>query len=352
MTSIDLDKGYHGGKPIEKLFGLMPSGESVFSYELMNENGMKLKIINLGATLTELKIPLKNGKKVDVVLGFDKLDSYLKSFELKSAPYFGATVGRFAGRINNGTFVLNDATTILDKNNNGHSLHGGNKGFSQAIWKVNKINALENPSITLTHFSPNDESKYPGDLTVDLTYTLSEENELIIEYKAHANQDTIINLTHHSYFNLDGHSSNIADQEVVVNADRILETTNENIPTGKFLKIENTEFDYLTPKKAPSKIDNTFVLDQKNEFAASLFNKNNNLKMSVFTNQPGVHVYVGGNCFNMLKGKEEAFYNPLSGICFETQNFPDAPNHEHFPTAVLKKGDDYVHKTIYKFQSL
>jgi aldose 1-epimerase len=352
MTSKDLNKIPHKRNTIEKLFGLMPNGESIFSYELVNKNGMKFKIINLGATLTKLKIPLKNGKKVDVVLGFDKLDSYLKSFELKSAPYFGATVGRFAGRINKGTFVLNNKTTILDKNNNGHSLHGGNNGFSQAIWKVKKITDLENPSITLTHFSPNGEAKYPGDLTVELTYTLSEENELIIEYKATTTQDTIVNLTHHSYFNLDGHSSDIKDQAVIVNALRMLETTKENIPTGRLLEIENTQFDFLTPKKVPSSIDNTFVLNQKDELAASLFNEKNNLKMTVFTNQPTVHIYVGGNCFKMIKGKEKASYHPLSGICFETQNFPDAPNHEHFPSAVLKKGDEYAHKTNYKFQSL
>lgn len=339
-------------KTFEKLFGLMPSGESVFSYQLENKNGMKLKIINLGATITELIIPLKNGKKVDVVLGFDTLDSYFKSFELKSAPYFGATVGRFAGRINNATFDLNGSTTVLDKNNNGHSLHGGYNGFSQAIWKVSDINNEENPSITLTHFSPDGDSKYPGDLMVDLTYTISEENELIIEYKVTTNHETIVNLTHHSYFNLDGHSSNIEDQEIVVNAHRMLETTNENIPTGRLLEIKNIQFDFSTPKKVPSKIDNTFVLNHKEKLAASLFNKNNNLKMTVFTNQPAVHIYVGGNCFNMIEGKDQASYHPLSGICFETQNFPDAPNHNHFPSAVLKKGDEYAHKTIYKFQSL
>jgi aldose 1-epimerase len=339
-------------KTFEKLFGLIPSGESVFSYQLVNKNGMELKIINLGATITELKIPLKNGKKIDVVLGFDDLDSYLKSFELKSAPYFGATVGRFAGRINNATFVLNGSTMVLDKNNNGHSLHGGNNGFSQAMWKVRDINDAENPSITLTLFSPNGDSKYPGDLTVDLTYTLSEENELIIEYKATTTQETIVNLTHHSYFNLDGHSSDLANQEIVVNANQILETTKEHIPTGRLLEIKNTPFDFLSPKKAPSKIDNTFIIDTKDKLAASLFNKNNNLKMTVYTNQPGVHIYVGGNCFNMIKGKEKASYHSLSGICFETQNFPDAPNHEYFPSAVLKKGEEYAHKTIYKFQSL
>jgi len=339
-------------KTFEKLFGLMPSGESVFSYQIENKNGMKLKIINFGATITELIIPLKNGKKIDVVLGFDDLDSYLKSFELKSAPYFGATVGRFAGRINNATFVLNGSTTVLNKNNNGHSLHGGNNGFSQAMWKMSTITNAENPSITLTLFSPNGDSKYPGDLTVDVTYTISEGNELLIEYKATTTQETIVNLTHHSYFNLDSHSSDVSNQEMVINALQMLETTNENIPTGRLLEIKNTPFDFSTPKKVPSKIDNTFVLNHEEKLETSLFNKNNNLKMTVFTNQPGVHVYVGGNCFNMIKGKEEAIYHPLSGVCFETQNFPDAPNHEYFPSAVLKKGEEYVHKTIYKFESL
>ncbi len=339
-------------KTFEKSFGFMPDGESVFSYELENKNGMKLKLINLGATITELLIPLKNGEKIDVVLGFDDLESYLKSFELKSAPYFGATVGRFAGRINNATFVLNGSTTVLDKNNNGHSLHGGNNGFSQAMWKVKEINNAENPSITLTLFSTNGDSKYPGDLTVDLTYTLSEENELIIEYKATTTQETIVNLTHHSYFNLDGHSSDLTNQEIVVNANQILETNKEHIPTGKLLEIKNTPFDFLSPKKAPSIIDNTFVLNHKEEFAASLFNKNNNLKMTVYTNQPGVHIYVGGNCFNKIKGKEATSYHPFSGVCFETQNFPDAPNHNQFPSAVLKEEEEYAHKTIYKFQSL
>lgn len=335
----------------EKLFGLMPDGEAVFSYELVNKNGIQLKVTNYGATITSLKIPLSNGEIIDVVLGFDNLESYINSFNLESAPYFGATVGRFAGRINEGIFCLNDTTFYLNKNNNSHSLHGGNIGFSQKIWKVKNVNYDSNPSITLTYFSPDREENYPGDLNIELTYTLSEENELIIEYKATATEVTIVNLTHHSYFNLDGHQSNVAEQELIINSERMLETTNENIPTGRFLNLENNPFDFRLPKKCPSKIDNTFILDNENEFAASLFNKNNNLTMAVYTNQPGVHIYVGGNCFDTIKGKENADYHSLSGICFEMQNFPDAPNHAHFPSSILKKGELYYHKTIYKFQS-
>jgi aldose 1-epimerase len=181
---------------------------------------------------------------------------------------------------------------------------------------------------------------------------LSEDNELIVEYVAVTSEDTVVNLTHHSYFNLDGHKSNVVDQEMIVNSVKTLHTRNDNVPTGRFLNVANCPFDFSSPRKCPEKIDTTYVLDKKEEFAASLFNKKNKLKMSVYTNQPAVHIYVGGNCFKAIKGKDNADYNAISGICFETQNFPDAPNHEHFPSSVLKKGEIYYHKSIYKFQSL
>jgi len=334
-----------------KLFGLTPSEEIIELFELSNKNGMKLTIINYGATVVSLKMPLKTGVIVDVVLGFDNLEAYLKSFQLKSPPYFGATVGRFAGRINNSVFNLNGKAFLLNKNNNNHSLHGGMENFSQKVWKVENITDGKDPSITLSCLSPAGEENYPGDVVVKLTYTLSEKNELIVEYQANTSEDTIMNLTHHSYFNLDGHKSDILDQELMVNSNKSLETTQENIPTGNFLNNTNSSFDFSSPKKCPSEIDTTFVLDNREEFAASLFNKNNMLKMTVYTDQPGVHIYVGGNCFNEVKGKENADYHPLSGICFEAQNFPDAPNHENFPSSILKKEECYHHKTIYKFQS-
>ena len=336
---------------VRNLFGLMPNGKEIYSYELSNKNGMSLKVITYGATLTELKVPLKNGEIVDVVLGFDTLEDYLKSFQMGGAPYMGATVGRYAGRIHNSAFELNGHKIHLNKNNNDNSLHGGITGFSEKVWTVEEVMEGENSAIKLSYSSPANEENYPGKLDVELTYTLTEANELILQYSAKTTEDTVVNLTHHSYFNLDGHLSHVKDQELVVNTNQILETTAENIPTGRYLKVENTPFDFLAPKKCPSKIDNTFVITQKNEFASSLFSKNNNLKMTVYTDQPGVHIYVGGNCQNAIKGKENAYYHSLSGICFETQNFPDAPNHKHFPSAVLKKGEEYVHNTIYKFQS-
>ena len=336
---------------IKDLFGVMPNGTEIYSYELFNKNGMTLKVITYGATLTELKVPLKNGKIVDVVLGFDTLEGYLQSFQLEGAPYIGTTVGRFAGRIHNSTFELNGHKILLNKNNNGNSLHGGIVGFSQKVWIVDNVIEGDNPAITLSYFSPANEENYPGSLTVEVTYTLTEENELKIQYNAKSTEDTVVNLTNHSYFNLDGHLSDVKDQDLLVNTNQILETTEDNIPTGRYLEIANTPFDFSTPKKCPAKIDNTFIVVKKDEFAASLFNKSNNLKMTVYTDQPGVHIYVGGNCFNAIKGKENADYHSLSGICFETQNFPDAPNHEHFPSAVLKEGEEYVHNTTFKFQT-
>jgi len=335
-----------------KLFGTTPDGKVVNSYELTNSNGAKLEVINYGATVSALKIPLKNGEMVDVVLGFDNLESYTNSFDLPSAPYLGTTVGRYAGRINDAVFTLNGKAIHLEKNNNGNSLHGGIDNFSKKVWEVKKVNEGANPSITLTYLSPANEANYPGDLSVELTYILSEENELIIRYSAKTTEDTMVNLTHHSYFNLDGHSSSVVNQELIVNTRQMLEVADDCIPTGRVLEVNNTDFDFFTPKKCPASIDNTFVLSGKDEFAASLFSEKNNLKMTVYTDQPGVHIYVGGNCFNTIKGKENADYHTLSGICFETQNFPDAPNHGHFPSALLKKGEEYVHNTLYKFKSL
>ena len=334
-----------------KFFGNLPDGGVIDSCEMTNKNGMQLKVITYGATITSLKIPLEKGGFVDVVLGFDTLEAYLKSFDLESAPYLGSTVGRYAGRISNGDFDLNGKTINLNRNNNNNSLHGGNIGFSQKQWKIKNVNEGENPSITLSYFSPDGEENYPGDLSIDLTYTLSDENELIIEYVATTSEDTVINLTHHSYFNLDGHNSTILEQDLLINSNKILETNEHNIPTGQFLNLENNLFDFNQAKKCPQTIDTTFVLNDGEEISASLFSPKNNLEMLVYTNQPAVHIYVGGNCFNAIKGKENADYHPLSGICFETQNFPDAPNHDHFPNAILRKDEIYQHKTIYKFQN-
>ncbi len=333
-------------------FGLLSNGQEVFSYTLNNKKGTQLKVINYGATITSLKIPISKKNYIDVVLGFDTLEKYTNSFYLPNAPYLGALVGRFAGRINNASFRLNEQKIEVTKNHGEHQIHGGFEGFSKALWKVVNFTTDKNPSITLQYISKNGEENFPGELVTQVTYTLTEENELKIAMTAQSSEDTIINLTQHSYFNLNGHTEDVTNQELFVNASKTLETNIHNIPTGKYFEITKTPFDFSSFKECPTKIDNTFVLNKESELAACLFSPKNNLKMSVYTNQPAVHIYVGGNCFDKIKGKENASYHPLSGICFETQNFPDAPNHEHFPSAVLKKGETYHHNTTFKFEKL
>lgn len=333
------------------LFGLMPNKEEIYSFDLINKNGMKVQIINYGATVTSIQIPL-DGKLVDVVLGFDNLEAYLESYNLPSAPYFGTTVGRYAGRIHNATFSLDDKKFQLDGNNNGNTLHGGVMGFGRKAWSVVNATSGENPSITFALLSAHLDENFPGEMTVYLTYNLTEENELKLEYKATSTEDTIINLTHHSYFNLDGHDGNVLEQQMFIKSAKMLETNSDNIPTGNFTDLTNHDFDFRTSKNCPFPIDNSFVVNSKTEIVAQLISLKNNLRMNVYTDQPSVHIYVGGNCFGKLKGKENVDYNAQSGICFETQNFPDAPNHAHFPNAVLKKGEEYTQKTLYKFESL
>ncbi|WP_310277481.1 aldose epimerase family protein [Flavobacterium piscis] len=330
----------------------MPDNEEIHSFQLSNKKGMKVQIINYGATVTSIQIPVSKGNLIDVVLGFDSLEPYLKSYELPSAPYFGTTVGRYAGRINNGFFKLNDKTFQLNTNNGVNALHGGNIGFGKKVWTVTNVTSGDNPSLTLSLLSENLDEKYPGELHVVLTYTLKEDNELQLEYKATSTEDTIINLTHHSYFNLDGHNSTVLNQNMCIESDKILEKNTDNIPTGNFTDLSNHDFDFRTSKKCPASIDDSFVLEPTNNAVAQLFSSKYNLQMSVYTNQPSLHIYVGGNCFDMVKGKEDAVYHPSSGICFETQNFPDAPNHTHFPNSILKKGAEYHQKTVYKFEHL
>jgi len=333
-----------------KSFGLLPDGREVLCYTLQNKRGTKLSVMNYGATITSLKIPVSDKEMTDVVLGFDTLDDYIKSYYLPSPPYFGTAVGRFAGRIGNAEFFLDGKKNFLNKNHGEHNIHGGILGFSRKIWKVMVLTLEENPSISLEYISKDNEENFPGELTVKATYTLTEDNELKVSFSAKSTEDTIVNLTQHSYFNLDGHSEDISNLKLIINSDKMLNTDAEQIPTGSFIPLKNHAFDFSQAQSCPSSIDNTFVLLQ--EEAVCLFSKKNKLKMTVITNQPAVHVYVGGNCFGQITGKEKTNYHNTSGICFETQNFPDAPNHDHFPSSVLKSGEEYNHLTTFKFENI
>jgi aldose 1-epimerase len=316
------------------------------AFTLRNGNGLSLTVIPFGATVTRLQVPVK-GEMLDVVLGLESLADYIASFDLPAAPYLGATIGRYAGRIAGARFSIGDEVFPLQANNGGNSLHGGNPGLSRKTWKVKSVRDTADPAITLACFSADGEDGFPGNLQVELTYALTEENILDIAYRATTDKDTVLNLTHHSYFNLAGHHGDVLSQKMQINAARALETDPENIPTGRIFSVSGTRFDFRTPKNCPAKIDNTFVVDAPD--AATLFNPENGLRMRVETDQPGIHAYVGGNCFGQVAGKNRARYHETSGICFEAQHFPDAPNHAHFPSPVLKAGEIYHQNTRYRF---
>lgn len=325
---------------------------SIQQFVLKSKTGMQLTVLNFGATITSLKIPLQNQESVDVVLGFDSPADYVNSFEHGHSPYFGAVVGRFAGRIKNAQFQLNGKTIQLDKNLGNHHIHGGALGFSKKIWSVSSHTEGDEPSITFILESPHLDENFPGNVKVEVTYTLTLADELDIHYKATSTEDTLLNLTQHSYFNLDGHQANVTEQHLKINADKVLETDNENVPTGKLIPLEHHPFDFSNFESAPYQIDDAFVLDFDNDLAAELKSQKNNLKMKVFTNQPCVQVYVGGRINSKLNSKDDIKYHKASGICFETQAFPDAPNHEHFPSAILKKDEIYHHHTRFQFNIL
>lgn len=330
-----------------KSFGYLPDGTEVLRYSLFNKNGFELSVTNYGATITGLKIPVSASEKTDVILGFKNLEDYINSFDLPSPPYFGTTVGRYAGRIKNAQFSLNGEQIFLNKNHGKNNLHGGFSGFSRKVWNIIETSS---ESVTLEYVSLHNEENFPGELTVRATYALTENNELKVKYTAKSSEDTIVNLTQHSYFNLDGHQNDVTNQKLIIDSDEITETDEELIPTGSFVSLKNHDFDFSSAKPCPTSIDTTFALKNKN--TATLISEKNKLKMTVTTNQPAVHVYVGGNCFHQIKGKENADYHPKSGICFETQNFPDAPNHANFPTSVLRKGEEYNHHTTFQFENL
>jgi aldose 1-epimerase len=334
--------------PQEKIFGTLPNGQIIKSYTLSNKSGLEVTVITYGATITSLKVPSKNGLK-DVVLGFDTIEDYIESHTLPAPPYFGAVVGRYSGRIKNGKFTIDGKQYQLNSNNGTNTLHGGNHGFDRVVWQVDSISET---SLTLSYTSPDGEEHFPGELKVQVTYTLTNENEVIIDYKATTSAATIINLTQHSYFNMDGHEDNVLEQDLKVNATTLLEIDNANIPSGRIIKASTKGFDFSTGGKCPAKIDDSFVLRDTASPAATLYSKHSGIQLTVTSNQPSVHSYVGGNCFGRIKGKGGVEYHEHSGICFESQNYPDAPNHDHFPNAILREGDSYNQKTIWKFDVL
>ncbi|HQU82916.1 MAG TPA: aldose epimerase family protein [Pyrinomonadaceae bacterium] len=341
-------------------FGKTTDGKAVEIYTLTNSSGAEAKIINYGGRVVSLKMPDKNGKFEDVVLGYDDL----KGYENDNA-FFGGIIGRFGNRIAKGKFSLNGKEYTLAKNNGENHLHGGIKRFDVSVWTAKSSSNKDGAVLELNYLSKDGEEGYPGNLNVKVVYTLTENNELKIEYSATTDQDTVVNLTNHSYFNLRGAGSGtILDHILTINADKFTPTDETAIPNGELRSVANTPFDFLKPTKIGERInsdyeqikigkgyDHNYVLNKsfgENSLAATVFETTSGRVMEVFTTEPGVQLY-SGNFLDKVKGKNGKIYEYRGALCLETQHFPDSPNRPDFPTTVLKKGQQYSTTTVYKF---
>ncbi len=345
----------------EKQFGKLLYGEIATSYTLDNGNGLKAEILNYGGIIKNLYVKDKNGNYIDVVLGRDTLAEYGDN-----TGYFGAMIGRNSNRLANSKIKIGKKTRVLHKNDGENNLHGGLKGFDKQLWNTKIVDDPQEPTLIMTRKSPDGEEGFPGDLDVFVTYTLTKDNGIKIHYTATANKDTVVNLTNHSYFNLNGHNSgkNIYNLELQLNSDFYTPNTSECMPNGEILSVVGTPFDFTQPKLIGEDINNTdceqlamfggydhnFILNgQGVRKVANLWCKDNGINMEVYTDKPGVQLYTGNSIEEGRKCKDGAVYSKHDALCLETQFFPNAFSYNHFPSTVLKKGEKYDFVTEYRF---
>jgi aldose 1-epimerase len=340
-----------GIKTVE--FGTMNDGSAAQLFTLKNSNGMEVSITNYGGIVTSVKVPDKNGNIENVVLGFDDLEQYKSGH-----PFFGAITGRYANRIANGRFELNNEVYELATNDGENHLHGGLEGFDKKLWDA-EVNEGEN-AVTFSYLSPDGEEGYPGSLDVKVTYTLTDENELKIDYHATTNKSTVVNLTNHSYFNLSGDpSKGILDHLVTIYADRYTPVDEGLIPTGELRPVEGTPFDFNEPEYVGSRIDSippgydhNFVLNNPGtgiRNIATVEHEESGRIMEVYTDLPGVQLYTGNFLDGSLMDRKGNPIKQYAALCLETQTFPDSPNKPNFPSPVLNPDETYETRTIYKF---
>jgi aldose 1-epimerase len=343
----------------KKEFGKMPDGTVIDVYTLTNTNGMVARVINYGALLTELHVPDKNGKTVDVVLGFDDLKGYLGEH-----PYFGANCGRVANRIAKAKFTLDGKEYTLAANNGPNHLHGGKKAFDKVVWKGHEpVIGAAGVGVSFTYKSPDGEEGYPGNLDVRVTYLLTENNELSVLYHAETDKATPINMAHHSYFNLSG-SGDILDHELLIRADKYTPTDATLIPTGKIEPVKDTPLDFTKEtaigkrikdiKAEPVGYDHNYVLNPgpgATNQAAWVKDPKSGRIMEVETTEPGLQLYTGNFLDGKVKGKGGVAYQKHAAFCLEAQHFPDAVNQKDFPSVILKPGKMYDQRTTYKFSA-
>ncbi len=341
-------------------FGKTKDGAAADIFTLRNSRGAEAKITNYGAIVVALKMPDRRGKFEDIVLGYDTLDGYLND-----TFYIGGVVGRFANRIAKGKFTLDGKEYNLVKNNNGNHLHGGLKRFDNVVWNAKPATDKTGASLELNYLSKDGEENYPGNLAVKVVYTLTENNELKIDYSATTDQDTVLNLTNHSYFNL-ASAGTILNHEIEINAEKFTPVDNNSIPIGELRSVKGTPFDFTSPTRIGARIEDTdeqlkfgggydhnFVLNKTEnalQWAAKVYEPTSGRVLEVSTTQPGMQFY-SGNFLADVKGKNGRIYQKREGFCLETQHFPDSPNQPTFPTTVLKKGEKFAATTVYKFSA-
>ena len=316
--------------------------------QLKNSNGLELEALNFGATIISLKVPNKYKKQTNVVVGLEKPDDYLSKTYLEKDLYLGSTVGRYAGRISNGSFVINDKEYQLHAKNTIH-LHGGKSGFDKKYWHIEHIEKGETPSVTFSCVSKHLEEGYPGNVTVHVTYQLTKSNSLKITYKAKTDAATHINLTNHAYFNLNGTSS-ILDHRLYINSQHYLEVDENLIPTGTLMATNNATHNFIQPSNLGSDfkgVDDTFVLNTA-QINASLYAKQTGILMNIKTNQPAMVVFTPPT-IEGLAFKDSASYDAYPAICFETQKYPDSPNNHHFPSTLMLPNEVYINASSFQF---
>jgi aldose 1-epimerase len=344
-----------------------PQGEEfsrIRVYTLQNKSGMTVKVTNYGAIITSIVVPDRDGKMADIALGYDRVEDYMNAVD---KPYFGAIVGRYGNRIAKGQFTLDGEAYALAKNNGENHLHGGVIGFDKVVWDANLI---DDKTIELSYVSKDLEEGYPGKLEVKVTYRLTDDNELVVEYLATTDKATPVNLTQHTYFNLKGEGEGtILDHELMLNAKQFTPVDEGLIPTGELRDVAGTPFDFATAKPIGRDIDeenqqlkfgrgydHNWVLkkggkDGETTLAARVYEPTTGRTLEVNTTEPGIQFYCGNFLDGRLKGKSDKPYVHRGGFCLETQHYPDSPNQPSFPSTILKPGEQYESKTIFKFST-
>ena len=332
--------------------------DTLFQYEMRNSSGMVIRITNYAAALTDVSVPDRNGHIESVVLGFDSVSEYTKP-----NPKFGSTVGRFANRIKNAEFELDGKRYLLERNNKGiHSIHGGSKGFNLRVFDVSDISCDKNrATVVFNCRSPHLDGGFPGNLDFSISYTLTNKNEIILNYEARTDSPTVVNFTNHSYFNLSGCNENVLNHNFYIKADSMLVTDSDGIPTGEIVAVKGSDYDFMQYRKisfplsdGEYKYDTSYKLNKSDgelSLVAIVEHQESGRRLKAYTTEPGMQFYISNADMKRWIGHGNKRYIQYAGFCLEMQHFPDSPNHSNFPSTVLYPSDTYNQITVYKFET-